>query len=116
MPGFGIDPNPREPLSPKDGWAERRAVIDRVPHYTVNQLKALNAAVTMTAIKDALGAKVDPQLTKGIMEVRLFLNGLRADAENEAAANAQEEPAAHPSGWRTRAVSSGRPRRRPRGH
>ena len=33
-----------EPLSPKDGWAERRAVIDRVPHYTVNQLKALNAA------------------------------------------------------------------------
>lgn len=30
-----------EPIPTKNGWAERRALIDRVQHYTVNQLKAL---------------------------------------------------------------------------
>jgi hypothetical protein len=30
-----------EPISTKNKWAERRELIDRVPHYTVNQLKAL---------------------------------------------------------------------------
>lgn len=30
-----------EPLSTKNKWADRRELIDRVPHYTVNQLKAL---------------------------------------------------------------------------
>lgn len=30
-----------EPLSKKKQWAERRAVIDRIPHHTVNQLKTL---------------------------------------------------------------------------
>ncbi len=32
-----------EPLSSKNGWVERRALIDRLPHHTVNQLKALHA-------------------------------------------------------------------------
>jgi hypothetical protein len=31
-----------EPISTKNKWAERRALIDRVPHHTVNQLKALH--------------------------------------------------------------------------
>lgn len=30
-----------EPLSTKDGWRERRQIIDKLPHCTVNQLKAL---------------------------------------------------------------------------
>ena len=30
-----------EPLSTKNKWADRRELIDRLPHYTVNQLKAL---------------------------------------------------------------------------
>lgn len=30
-----------EPLSPQDSWRERRAVIDRLPVHTVNQLRAL---------------------------------------------------------------------------
>jgi hypothetical protein len=30
-----------EPLSTQDGWRERRAVIDRLPVHTVNQLRAL---------------------------------------------------------------------------
>ncbi len=33
-----------EPITPKNKWADRRALIDRVPHYTVNQLKALFAS------------------------------------------------------------------------
>ena len=31
-----------ERLSTKDNWAERRDLIDRMPHHTVNQLKALH--------------------------------------------------------------------------
>jgi hypothetical protein len=31
-----------EPLPTKNGWAERRALIDRLPHYTVNQLRELH--------------------------------------------------------------------------
>ena len=31
-----------EPISTKNQWAERRELIDRLPHYTVNQLKVLN--------------------------------------------------------------------------
>lgn len=30
-----------EPISPADNWRERRQIIDDLPHYTVNQLKAL---------------------------------------------------------------------------
>jgi hypothetical protein len=33
-----------EPIPPKKNWAERRALIDRLPHYTLNQLKALHAS------------------------------------------------------------------------
>jgi len=29
------------PANSKDGWADRRAYIDKLPHYTVNQLKEL---------------------------------------------------------------------------
>jgi hypothetical protein len=30
-----------EPLSSKNGWAARRRIIDELPHYTLNELKAL---------------------------------------------------------------------------
>lgn len=31
-----------EPLSTAQGWAQRRAIIDALPHFTVNQLKVLH--------------------------------------------------------------------------
>jgi hypothetical protein len=33
-----------EPISTKNKWSERRALIDRVPHHTLNELKALHAS------------------------------------------------------------------------
>ena len=30
-----------EPIGTKDGWRERRAIIDQMPHHTVRQLEAL---------------------------------------------------------------------------
>jgi hypothetical protein len=33
-----------EPISTKNGWRERRQIIDRVPIYTVKELQELNAA------------------------------------------------------------------------
>lgn len=31
-----------EPLSTKDGWQERRQIVDKMPIYTLNQLKSLH--------------------------------------------------------------------------
>lgn len=31
-----------EPMTTRNNWAERRALIDKMPHYTVKQLKALH--------------------------------------------------------------------------
>ena len=31
-----------EPISTKNNWTDRRGLIDRVPHHTVNQLKTLH--------------------------------------------------------------------------
>ena len=69
---------------------ERRQRIDAA------SLKALTDAVSVAAFRDALGAKTEPLITQGVMQVRQFLNGLRADADDTVG----EDAVPHPSGWR----------------
>ncbi len=62
-----------------------------------DSLKALNAAASLAAFRDALETKAEPLITKGVMLTRQFLSGLTAD--DDASADAPDA-APHPSGWR----------------
>lgn len=53
-----------EPLSTKDDWLERRAIIDRLPHHTVKQLESLyesqRTSLGIVRPKRVLDLKVTP--------------------------------------------------------
>lgn len=57
-----------EPLSVKKSWAERRKVVDRLPHHTVNQLKALhkseNVSLGVTRPKRVCDLEIKPTTTE----------------------------------------------------
>ncbi|MBI2386680.1 MAG: ATP-dependent Clp protease ATP-binding subunit, partial [Elusimicrobia bacterium] len=71
--------------------AERRQRITTASH------KALNAAASLPAFRDALGGHTDPLITQGVMQTRQFLSGMTAEDDEQADRDA---PAPHPSGWR----------------
>ncbi|MCR4295137.1 MAG: hypothetical protein NUW21_06355, partial [Elusimicrobia bacterium] len=71
--------------------AERRQRI------TTASQKALNAAASLSAFRDALGGRTEPLVTQGVMKTRHFLGDMTAEDDESADHDA---PAPHPSGWR----------------
>ncbi|MDD5305635.1 MAG: ATP-dependent Clp protease ATP-binding subunit, partial [Elusimicrobia bacterium] len=71
--------------------AERRQRITTASH------KALNAAASLSAFRDALGGRTEPLITQGVMKTRQFLSDMTAEDDEDADHDA---PAPHPSGWR----------------
>ncbi|MDP3543806.1 MAG: AAA family ATPase, partial [Elusimicrobiota bacterium] len=71
--------------------AERRQRI------TTASQKALNAAASLPAFRDALGGRTEPLVTQGVMKTRHFLGDMTAEDDETADHDA---PAPHPSGWR----------------
>jgi len=71
--------------------AERRQRITTASH------KALDAAASLPAFRDALGGHTEPLITQGVMQTRHFLGDMTA--EDDEAAD-RDAPAPHPSGWR----------------
>ncbi|MCP4379382.1 MAG: hypothetical protein GY794_24825 [bacterium] len=53
-----------DPISTRDGWLERRQIIDRMPHHTVGQLEALHSkdrtSLGIVRPKRVLDLKVTP--------------------------------------------------------
>ena len=70
---------------------ERRQSVSADVH------RALTSSLTLSAVRDALDGKADPELTRGVILTKKFFMELTADRADGADAGS---PAPHPSGWR----------------